>query len=431
MTVRFYTLGCKVNQYETEAMAGALKQAGFLPAADSEQPSVIVINSCTVTSESDSKARKLLHRCRRQNPDAVIVLTGCYPQAHPDIADALPEADIILGSKNRSSLTKHVQDFLQHRTRIVDIEPHTKDETFEDMRATDFSERTRATIKIQDGCNRFCSYCIIPTARGPVRSKELALIRQEVASQAAAGYRETVLTGINLSAYGEDCGKSLADALEAACSVKEMGRIRLGSLEPDCFTPAFIDRIAKLKNLCPHFHLSLQSGCEATLRAMNRHYTPEQYLEIATHLRRAFPHCAITTDVMVGFPGETPEHFEESLAFVKKVGFARVHVFAYSIRPSTKAALMEHQVPKAEKERRSHRMIRATDGSRHSFWKSQLGCVFPVLFEQQVSKGVWEGYSPNYTPIHVTSEEPLGGQIREVFLQDVEENWCIGALKRS
>ena len=209
-----------------------------------------------------------------------------------------------------------------------------------------------------------------------------------------------------------------------------MQRIRLGSLEPDCFTPSFIDRIAKLQRLCPHFHLSLQSGCETTLRDMNRHYTPQQYLEIVTHLRRAFPHCAITTDVMVGFPGETGEHFEESLAFVKKVGFARVHVFAYSIRPGTKAALMGHQVPKAEKEHRSHRMIECTNESRRSFWESQVGCVFPVLFEQQVSPHVWEGYSPNYTPIHVTSDEPLGGQIREVLLQKAEKNWCVGILKR-
>ncbi len=429
MTVRFYTLGCKVNQYETEAMAGALKQAGFLPAEEGEDPSVIVINSCTVTSESDSKARKLLHRCRLQNPDAVIVLTGCYPQAHPDIVDALPEADIILGAKNRSRLAMHIQDFLQRRDRIVDIEPHTNDETFEDMKATDFSERTRATVKIEDGCNRYCSYCIIPTARGPVRSKDLDLVRQEVAAQAKAGYRETVLTGINLSAYGEDCGASLADALETACSVKEMERIRLGSLEPDCFTPSFIERIAKLQNLCPHFHLSLQSGCEATLRDMNRHYTPEQYLEIVTHLRQAFPHCAITTDVMVGFPGETREHFEESLSFVQKVGFARVHVFAYSIRPGTKAALMENQVPKMEKEQRSRRMMECTDVSRHSFWESQIGCVFPVLFEQQVSPGVWEGYSPNYTPIHVVSGQPLGGQIEDVLLQKIEKNWCVGTLQ--
>lgn len=428
MTICFHTLGCKVNQYETEVMAERMQKAGYTLAKADGDCDVIVINSCTVTGESDAKVRKLLRRCRREHPGAVIAVTGCYPQAVDGAADALPEADIVMGTRNRAFLPSYVEDFLEHRQRIVAIRAHEEGEDFEGMQVQAFEERTRAFVKIQDGCNRYCSYCIIPTARGPIRSKPLASIKEELATLAKAGYREAVLVGINLSAYGEESGLALPDAIEAAASVEGIERIRLGSLEPDKFDDAFIARLAACQKLCGQFHLSLQSGCGETLRRMNRHYTPKDYEKVVTRLREAFPNCAITTDVMVGFPGETEEEFKESLAFVKRIRFSKVHTFAYSPRPGTVAAGSAGQVPKEEKERRSRRMIAETAADRAAFLKAQAGREEPVLFEQEAASGVWEGYTPNYTPVRVCSGTALNGRILPVRLTGSYGDWCVGRL---
>ena len=281
MKVKFHTLGCKVNQYESQAMLEVLLAQGFQAAGQEEPADVVVVNSCTVTAQSDQKARQALRRMKRQNPGAVAVLAGCWPQAFPQEAEAFPEADVVLGTTNRGALGGHILDFLSHKQRIVHIAPHEKGEAFEPLRVQGLSGHTRAFLKIEDGCERYCSYCIIPYARGRVRSKPLASIRAEVEELARAGYREVVLTGINLPAYGQDLGLSLCDAIEAACGAEGLDRVRLGSLEPERLTPPVIARMRAQPKLCPQFHLSLQSGCDATLRRMNRHYTAAEYREIA------------------------------------------------------------------------------------------------------------------------------------------------------
>lgn len=426
MKVKFFTLGCKVNQYESQAMLEALTAQGFQPASPSEPADVVVVNSCTVTAQSEQKARQALRRLKRQNPSALAVLTGCWPQAFPQEAAALSEADIVLGTGRRAALGERILQYLSNKQRIVDIPPHQKGEAFEPMQVRGLAGHTRAFLKIEDGCERYCSYCIIPFARGRVRSKPLADITAEVMGLAAAGYKEVVLTGINLPAYGQELGLSLCDAVEAACAVEGMAWVRLGSLEPERLTPPVIARMQKQEKLCPQFHLSLQSGCDATLRRMNRHYTAAEYREIVENLRRAFPGCAVTTDIMVGFPGETEEEFAASLAFAREIGFAKAHVFAYSRRPGTVADRAPEQVSAGEKEARSRRMIEAMEEARQAFFRGQTGEKVPVLFERMVEPGVYEGHMPNYTPVRVESGEDISGQILWVKLIGAAEEYCTG-----
>ncbi len=428
MKVKFLTLGCKVNQYESQAMLEALLRQGFQAAEEGEPADVAVVNSCTVTAQSDQKARQALRRLKRQNPQAVMVLTGCWPQAFPEDAAGLPEADIVLGTVNRGALGERILAFLSTRARIVDIAPHEKKEAFEPMTVHGFSGHTRAFVKIQDGCQRFCSYCVIPFARGPVRSKPLCDLRREVEGLAASGFREVVLTGINLPAYGQDLGLELCDAIDAACGADGIRRVRLGSLEPERLTPEVIARMRAQEKLCPQFHLSLQSGCDGTLRRMNRHYTAAQYREIVENLRGAFPGCAVTTDIMVGFPGETEEEFAASLAFCRELGFAKAHVFPYSRRPGTVADRAPNQVDAAVKEARARRMSAAMDQSRRAFFQAQVGLEEPVLFEEAMCPGVYEGHTPNYTPVRAESREDLSGRILLVRLTGAEGDWCRGEL---
>lgn len=428
MKVKMITLGCKVNQYESEAMLSSLLKNGFTAAADDEQADVVVLNSCTVTAESDRKVRQIFRRAKKDNPDAVMVLSGCMAQAFPEDAQRLEEADIILGTSNRARLLPDLLTFLSTRQRIVDIEPHTNGETFERLQVENFSGRTRAFVKIEDGCNRFCSYCIIPYARGRVRSKPLEDLKAELHALADNGFREVVLTGINLSAYGQEFGLHLCDAIEAACAVPGIARVRLGSLEPEQLSEPVIRRMAKQEKLCPQFHLSLQSGCDATLRRMNRHYTADEYRTIVRNLRAAFDNAAITTDIMVGFAGETEEEFAASLAFAKEIAFAKVHVFAYSRRPGTRAYDMGDQVTNAVKESRSHAMIRATTETQRNFFDTQVGRTEQVLFERPVQPGVYEGYSMNYTPVLAASGTSLAGQIRTVRIESNAGTHCIGRI---
>lgn len=428
MKVRFLTLGCKVNQYETEAMLEMLQSQGFAAALDGEQADVLVVNSCTVTAQSDQKARQSLRRLKRQNPDAVTVLTGCWPQAFPGEAAKLEEADIILGNARRGELGDKILEYLSTKQRIVDVAPHKKGEAFEPMRVQGLRGHTRAFLKIEDGCERYCAYCIIPYARGRVRSKPLADLRSEVEGLAGKGYKEVVLTGINLPAYGQELGLSLCDAVEAACGVEGIERVRLGSLEPERLTPDVIARMRAQEKLCPQFHLSLQSGCDATLRRMHRHYNGAEYAKIVDDLREAFPNCAITTDVMVGFPGETEEEFRESLAFCRSIGFAKVHVFAYSRRPGTVADRAPDQVPNAEKERRSHILAEAMEESRLGFMRAQAGRTEGVLFEREITPGVWEGLTANYTPVRVECSRELSGEILSVRITGAEDGYCVGDM---
>lgn len=426
MKAKLITLGCKVNQYESEAMLEALLRGGFQEAGPGEQADLVVVNSCTVTAQSDQKVRQALRRAKRENPGAVAVLTGCMPQAFPEEAAALEEADIVLGNARREDLLPRVLEYLSHKQRIVDIAPHQQGEAFERLSVSAFHGRTRAFLKIEDGCDRFCSYCIIPYARGRVRSKPLADIAAEVARLGEAGYREVVLTGINLPAYGKELGLHLCDAVEAACAAPGIRRVRLGSLEPEQLTPPVIARMAAQEKLCPQFHLSLQSGCDETLRRMNRHYTTGEYRHIVQDLRRAFPGCAITTDIMVGFAGETEEEFEQSLAFAREIAFAKAHVFAYSRRPGTRAYDMPGQVPNRVKEERSRRMLQAAGETQRAFLQAQVGRVEEVLFEQRRAQGLWEGYTPNYTPVLLPSGQDLSGRLLRVELTAAQGEACVG-----
>ena len=426
MKVSTITLGCKVNQYETQAMLNQLLQGGFSACQTGEDADIILLNSCTVTSTSDHKVKQTLHKARREHPHAVIVLTGCMPQAFPELAEDLTDADIVLGNSNRSSLLPHILQYLSTRQRIIDIVPHQTKEKFESMSVENFYERTRAFIKIQDGCNRFCSYCIIPYARGRVRSKPLDDLIAEVTQLAEKGYKEIVLTGINLSAFGQDINLHLCDAVEAVCAINGIERVRLGSLEPEQLSEDVIIRLSKQQKLCPQFHLSLQSGCDETLKRMNRHYTTEEYRTIVQNLRNAFDNAAITTDIMVGFPGETEEEFMQSLEFEKEISFSKVHVFAYSQRPGTKACNAPNQITKKVKETRSKQMMHVTNQTKQAFLNQQCGTIQDVLVEREINTNLYEGYTANYTPVQFHSDKNLCGQLVAVHITKANENDCYG-----
>ena len=409
MLVAFHTLGCKVNQYETQAMRLQLETAGyetseFVP--DQTIADVLVINSCTVTGESDRKLRQFVRRCRRALPNAILVLCGCMSQAYPDKAFALPDVDIVLGNAVRSDLLPKLEEYLVKKQRICCVPAHTN--VYEPLDIDAFQGRTRAFVKIQDGCNRFCSYCIIPYARGRVRSRKPEDITAELARLVSNGYKEAVLVGINLTAYGQDCGLNIADAVDAACAVDGLERVRLGSLEPDFITDDVIARLKAQPKLCPQFHLALQSGCDATLRRMNRHYTTAEYADLCARLRHHFPECALTTDVMVGFPGESKEEFEESCRFVDSIGFSRVHIFAYSRRPGTRADRFPDQVDNREKTLRSKKMQAICNAHAERFASHYVGKTVSVLLETPYPNGVIDGHTDTYLTVVVQTDKPEG-----------------------
>ena len=422
----FHTLGCKVNQYETEALAELFSGAGYGIADAPAGADVIVVNSCTVTAEADRKTRQAVRRFRKQNEDAVVVLCGCVPQADPGIASLLPEADVVTGNKDHRLILSLVDRALAERSRITEIPEHKKGDAFEEFEITAFENRTRAIIKIQDGCDRFCSYCIIPTSRGRSRSRSLESISAELDRIKSAGFKEVVLVGINFCCYGLDIGKSFADAIELACS-KDFERVRIGSLEYDNISDEAINRLAKLENFCPQFHISLQSGCDRTLKAMNRHYSSAEYKTLCGKLRAAFPDATITTDLLVGFPEETDEDFEASLAFVREIGFEKIHVFPYSLRPGTNAAKMQQVDPKV-KDERTHRALALADELRRDFFEKQIGKTVNVLCEAE-EEGVVSGYTENYTPVKFNSDgHPLNNAVVKVRITGSEHDNLIGKL---
>lgn len=430
MRVAFHTLGCKVNRYETDLLKDIFSRAGYEVFDADQNPAaadIYIINSCTVTSQSDSKVRKLLRRIKREHPAALAVLTGCMPQAYPGIADALPEADVITGSKNRAGLINTVERALTSGGRVVEVEAHTRDEGFEDARGAG-GDRTRAYVKIQDGCNRYCSYCIIPTARGPVRSKPLESFKTELADLAAAGYREVVLVGINLSLYGSEIGLRLADAAEAAELIPGIDRVRLGSLEPELLTEEDILRLAACKKLCPHFHLSLQSGSAGVLKRMRRQYGPEEFADIVKLLRTHFTDPALTTDIIAGFPGETQREFEETLEFVERIKFSAAHIFGYSVRAGTKAADMPNRVPAPVIRERVAGLIRLTDTHTASYYSSKVGTRADVLFEHSSIPGRAFGHTADYIPVSVRSDTDLCGQILPVQIVSAGKSGAEGRL---
>lgn len=415
MKAAFYTLGCKVNQNETGALEAMFKAAGYSIVPPTEKADVYVVNSCTVTAGGDAKSRQWLRRARRENPMAVTVLTGCFPQAFPDEA-LVPEADVITGTAARGSLLEDVGDFLRTGKRVVHIAPHQKQAAFEELPLEEMPGRTRAFVKIEDGCNRRCAYCIIPKARGPVRSRPEGAILEELAALAHNGYREVVFTGINLPSYGKDTGTDLAAIVERAAGVPGIERIRLSSLDPDLITDAQIERFARVKALCPSFHLSLQSGCDETLRRMRRPYTAGAYRTAAEKLRAAMPNASLTTDVIVGFPGETEEEFLQSLRFVREMEFLKVHVFPFSKRPGTPAAEFEGQVPKAEKQARAAALQKAADEVRVRWVGARSGTNAKVLLEKPLADGRFTGYTENYIPVVLKAPGHTQGEVVRVRL---------------
>lgn len=428
MTFSVFNFGCKVNQYESQIMTELMLARGYVHTGDKENADIIIINSCTVTAVSDNKVMKFIRHLRRKNENAIIVLTGCLPQAYPNLSDNFSQVDIVLGNAMRSELPDEIEHFLRTHEQIINVHKYTKNSDFELVSVSKFDERTRAFIKIEDGCNRYCSYCIIPYARGPVRSKPIDILKKELTHLAGCGYKEIVLVGINLSAYGRELGLHLCDAVECACSIDGIERVRLGSLEPERMDKESIERLSKLDKFCPQFHLSLQSGCSDTLRRMNRHYTADEYKRIVNDLRNVFKNCSITTDVMVGFAGETDDEFTQSLEFVKEISFAKVHVFPYSQREGTAAAKAPNQVDNSVKSMRSKRMIEVTNITRSAFLESQVGLTEEVLYEQPTKDGFWEGYTKNYTPVKVKSDRELNGEILPTKLIRVDGDFCIGEL---
>lgn len=428
MKVYFYTLGCKVNQYDTQAMLETFTAKGFELASSDEIADIYIVNSCTVTAESDRKTRQAVRRFKKQNPDGLVILTGCMPQAYPELAYDLKQADIVLGNKNYSDLLDLVDEYFSFGQRRTMISPHEKGEPFELALLEGFKQRTRAIVKIEEGCDRFCSYCIIPYARGRVRSKPLSELEKEIALLAKAGFLELVLVGINLSVYGSDIGSTLFNAVKTACSFDDVKRVRLGSLEPQSLNDSLIDELSELKKLCPHFHLSLQSGCDKTLEAMNRGYTTKDFRRVCNKLRQTFEECTLTTDVMVGFPGENEEDFNDSIEFIKEIAFEKVHVFPYSVRPGTKAEKMPKQVINAEKEKRSRLMAAAAQISRTSFLKEQVGKVLEILVEDEDGSGYSQGYTANYTHVRIRGMAPKPGNFCRVKIEEADDDFCYGKV---
>lgn len=416
MKVAFYTLGCKVNQYESQAMGEVLERRGHTLISDHSVADVVIINSCTVTAESDRKTRQVVRRMRRLLPEGIIILCGCMPQAFPERAEELLAADIIVGNTNPEGIAEKLDEFIQRGERIIEIKPHTKREKYNTPAVTRFEERTRAFMKIEDGCDRYCTYCIIPKARGEIRSKTPKEIEDEAKRLAENGFCEIVLVGINLTSYGKDMELTICDAVSAAAKPEGIKRVRLGSLEPDHISDETLDALYNEPKFCPQFHLALQSGSDRTLKRMNRHYDTEFYRGLVKKIRSRFENASITTDIMVGFAGETEQEFSESVAFLKEIGFARSHVFAYSRRKGTVADGLKNQVEPDEKARRAAVMAEAARECEQRFIKSQIGLTAKVLFETY-RKGINEGYTENYTRVQISGED-LSGKIVETKLNE-------------
>lgn len=427
MKIALFTLGCKVNQYESQAISELCKNAGHTLVEINDNPNVIIVNSCTVTAESDRKTGQIVRRYKKKFPNSVIVLTGCMAQAFPEKAKEIFEADLVLGNTNYNEIVKKIEQFFYTENRIVDITPHQNNELFNSPSITEFNERTRAYMKIEDGCNRFCSYCIIPTARGRVRSRSLESIKNEAINLSNNGFCEIVLVGINLSAYGSDIGLELGDAVETVAKIDGIKRIRLGSLEPDQISDRTFSILKDCKKFCPQFHLSLQSGSDNTLKAMNRHYTSEFYFKLIEKIRATFKNPSITTDIMVGFAGETEKDFEDSLKFADKIGFAKAHIFAYSRRKGTRAYNMENQISNKEKSKRSKLMISHCNVKEFEFHKLQVGLISTVLFETN-EENYAIGYTENYTRVKVKTNTSLQRKILKVKIIKAEQDFCFGEL---
>ena len=428
-TVAFCTLGCKVNQYETEAMTELFKEKNYIINDFEDVSDIYVINTCTVTGMGDKKSRQMIRRAKSLNPDAVIAVVGCYSQVSRDEVEKIDGVSIILGTDERKNIVTYVEDYMSQGKAISRVGDIMKNHSFENLWITSYESRTRAFVKIEDGCNEFCSYCIIPYARGPVRSRDLEDIQKEVTALASNGFKEIVLTGIHLASYGKDMqDTSLIDAIRVVESVDGIERIRLGSVEPRLLTEEFIKEISEMKKMCNHFHISLQSGSDATLKRMNRKYTSDEFFHGVTLLRKYFDNPAITTDIIVGFPGETDEEFNESLSFAEKLNLSEAHVFSYSNRKGTRADKMPNQILKKVKEERNKKMSSLCDSMHKAYVNEHVGKTYSVLFEQETEKGVFEGHMTNYIKVVAKSEKDVCHKILPVRITEHKDGIAFGEI---
>ena len=441
--VRFVTLGCKVNQYETNAMAQKFLEKGYqiieeiTPENEDIKPDICIINTCTVTNMSDRKSRQMLRRMKEKNPSTIVVAVGCYAQVAKKELAKIPEIDLVLGNNEKVEIVKHVEEYINNHINNVELDDVMYSKEFSDFGDVTYTEKTRAVIKIQDGCDRFCSYCIIPYARGRVRSRKPENIISEITQIASKGIKEVVITGIHIASYGKDfamCKDSkltnyrLIDLLEEINEIQGIQRIRLGSIEPLLITVEFVERLKKLEKICHHFHLSLQSGCDETLKRMNRRYTTEQFKEIVRLLRNAYSDVNLTTDIIVGFPGETDEEFNKTYQFLKEIKFYKMHVFKYSPRKGTKAAVMPNQINGDIKEERSKKLIELSDRNEIEYNKSYIGKNVEVLFEEE-KDGMYKGHTQNYIMVYCQSKEKLDNKIIDVVCEKAEKEHIIAIME--
>ena len=441
--VRFVTLGCKVNQYETNAMAQKFLEKGYqiieeiTPENEDIKPDICIINTCTVTNMSDRKSRQMLRRMKEKNPSTIVVAVGCYAQVAKKELAKIPEIDLVLGNNEKVEIVKHVEEYINNHINNVELDDVMYSKEFSDFGDVTYTEKTRAVIKIQDGCDRFCSYCIIPYARGRVRSRKPENIISEITQIASKGIKEVVITGIHIASYGKDFAMSkdnkltnyrLIDLLEEINEIQGIQRIRLGSIEPLLITVEFVERLKKLEKICHHFHLSLQSGCDETLKRMNRRYTTEQFKEIVRLLRNAYSDVNLTTDIIVGFPGETDEEFNKTYQFLKEIKFYKMHIFKYSSRKGTKAAVMPNQINGDIKEERSKKLIELSDRNEIEHNKSYIGKNVEVLFEEE-KDGMYKGHTQNYIMVYCQSKEKLDNKIIDVVCEKAEKEHIIAIME--
>ena len=431
MRFAIYTLGCKVNQYESQALERELLRRGYQQGRFEEPCDFYIVNTCTVTAVSDKKSRNALRRARKLNPAAVIGVCGCYAQVKPEDVSRL-DVDVIGGTGDRGTFIDRLEQFYRDRQRSIQVDNAFRRREFEQLEAGGLGDRTRAMLKVEDGCVNFCTYCIIPYARGAVRSLPLEAAVEQVLGLREMGYREVVVTGIELSSWGQDLktGQKPQDLIAAICRAVPDMRVRLGSMEPRTIDADYCRALEDYPNLCPQFHLSLQSGCDETLRRMHRKYDTARFLESCDLLRAHFPGCAITTDLIVGFPGETETEFQTTLDFLRRAKFAAMHIFPYSRRTGTPAAEMPDQIPNMEKERRAALAGAVERELRQSYRGGLIGKTLPVLFEQQDARGRWTGHAPNYVPVAVAAPETdLRNQILEVEITGLEAQGLTGICK--
>jgi len=431
--VAFCTLGCKVNQYETEAILEMFKKNGYEVVGFEQVADVYIINTCTVTNLSARKSRQMIRRAKKNNKDSIVVAMGCYSQVSPDEVFSIPEINLVIGSKDKGKIIEKINMIEKGAGKLNLVQDIMRIREFEELGVETYKEHTRAFIKIQDGCNRFCSYCIIPYARGPIRSRSVEYILDEANRLVFNGYKEIVLTGIHIASYGKDINNtSLLDIIKKVHEIDGVKRIRLGSIEPTIVNDEFVNEISKLEKVCPHFHLSLQSGCDSTLKRMNRKYTTQKYRESVEILRKKLKDVSITTDVMVGFPGETDTEFNETVKFLEEISFSAMHVFKYSKRKGTPAAEFSKQVSPKQKDERSNILLELTARKTYEFNKRYEGRVMDVLFEQDVKgkTGIIEGLTSNYIKVLCKGETALNGQIVKVLLNKAFDDYVIGEIKK-